>query len=189
MQANILWTGREYYSLENCVVQRTASGVEINSSIIGMYNHQLYKVEYIIKTNENWETKFCEIKTQAFNKREIFILHKDSNVNWKLNGNTAAHLKGCIDVDIPITPFTNTLPINRLKLNIGESKQIKVVYLDILNNEIKSVHQRYTRLSETKYRYENVPNDFEAEIIVDEAGLVVDYPGLFVRTHKVESNY
>ena len=33
-----------------------------------------------------------------------------------------------------------------------------------------------------EYKFENVPNDFEAIITVDEWGLVVNYPELFVRT-------
>jgi uncharacterized protein len=189
MQANVLWTGREYYSLENCLIQTFPNGAYVNSVIIGMYNHQIYRVEYSITTNEKWETKLCELKTQASDRRETITLQKLSNEEWTQNGKPAAQLSGCIDVDIPLTPFTNTLPINRLKLNNNESKLIKVAYLDILNNEIKAVRQMYTRVSATKYKYENVPNDFEAEITVDDLGIVIDYPELFVRTEKIESNY
>jgi uncharacterized protein len=51
------------------------------------------------------------------------------------------------------------------------------------------VQQKYTRLSPTNYKYENVPNDFESVIAVDDLGLVVEYPGLFKRAHITESNY
>jgi hypothetical protein len=63
-----------------------------------------------------------------------------------------------------------------------------VIYCDILKRQIKPVHQKYTCLSNTKYRYENVPNDFEVTIEVDESGLVVDYPSLFLRTTTLETN-
>lgn len=59
---------------------------------------------------------------------------------------------------------------------------IKVVYIDVLERQIKPLQQRYTKLSQAEYKYENVPNDFEAIITIDEAGFVVNYPGLFVRT-------
>ena len=189
MQVNIFWTGREYYSLENCIVNMSNSGSEINSVIIGMYNKNIYRVEYLIKTNENWETIFFELKTQLYDKREIFSCCSDGKGNWIKDGEPANEFNGCIDIDIPLTPFTNTLPINRNKLSVNESKQIKVIYLDILNEQFKPVQHKYTRLSQFRYKYENVPNDFEAVITIDELGFVIDYPELFVRTERRESNY
>ena len=58
MHLNILWTGRKYYSLENCLVNTTDSGTEIKSTIIGMHGGTIYHVEYQIITNGNWETIF-----------------------------------------------------------------------------------------------------------------------------------
>ena len=106
-----------------------------------------------------------------------------------MNGVKSELLKGCMDLDIPLTPFTNTLPIRRLKLSPGRSQEVKVIYCDLLKQEIKPVCQRYTCLSNSEYHYENVPNDFEATILVDEFGLVIDYPYLFVRTKALKSNY
>ncbi|HMF72577.1 MAG TPA: putative glycolipid-binding domain-containing protein, partial [Flavitalea sp.] len=82
-----------------------------------------------------------------------------------------------------------TLPVNRLKLHTNDERQIQVIYVDVLKRKIKQIRQKYTRLSNTVYLYENVPNDFEAKIEVDELGLVVDYPGLFVRTAILKTNY
>ena len=129
------------------------------------------------------------MKTQLADRREVISYHSDGKGNWTKNGNPVKEFEGCIDIDIPLTPFTNTLPINRIKLAVNKNQRIKVLFLDILNHQIKSVQQHYTRLSQAEYKYENVPNDFEATIIVDELGLVVDYPELFVRTNRQESNY
>jgi hypothetical protein len=47
---------------------------------------------------------------------------------------------------------------------------------------VSKVAQRYTCVEEQrKFLYENVPNDFQAELTIDTHGLVVDYPGLFRR--------
>ena len=82
-----------------------------------------------------------------------------------------------------------SLAIKRLKLRNGDEREITVIYLDLLAGHIVPVSQKYIRLSDSKYHYKNVPNDFEAEIEVDEFGLVANYPGLFVRTAKLESHY
>ena len=189
MQTNILWTGREYYSLENCLVNTFKTGSEINSTIIGKYDGKIYQVDYQIKTNQHWETVFFEIKSRHSSKVEYLRFESDGKGNWLADGRQANHFKGCIDIDIPLTPFTNTLPINRLKLAQDATQQIQVIYIDLLEHQIRRVRQQYTRLSDTTYHYENVPNDFEANITVDESGLVVDYPLLFVRTAILNTNY
>jgi uncharacterized protein len=189
MQTNLLWTGQGCNSLENCLLTTTKTGSEINSVIIGMSDSKIYRIEYRIKTNLNWETVFAEIKSQLEDTIVFLSFQSDGKGNWTTNGKPAEQFNGCIDVDISLTPFTNTLPINRLTLAENEQQQIMVVYFDLLEQQIKPVRQKYTRLSKNKYKYENVPNDYEAIIEVDELGLVVHYPGLFLRVGRRESNY
>src|SRR5690348_6636243 len=189
MQTNLLWTGREYYSLENCLVKMAPGGAETTSVIIGQYEEKIYRVEYRIKTNQNWETVFFEIISQHSNKLQSLQFEGDGKGNWISNGKKANQFKGCIDIDIPLAPFTNTLPIRRLKLTPNQAQEIQVIYCDLLEQKIKPVRQRYTCLSDTEYHYENVPNDFEATIRVDESRLVIDYPSLFVRTAALQSDY
>lgn len=189
MQTNLFWQGIEYQSLENCVVHTTDSGSEINAVIVGKYGEAIYSVTYKIVTNEHWETRHVTVQGQHSNIRDHLTLEHDGNGSWIMNGEKATQFDGCSDVDIPLTPFTNTLPINRLKLNHDESRVIQVVYIDVLARQIIPVKQKYTCRSGTRYHYENVPNDFEAIIEVDEQGFVVDYPALFVRAGKLLSNY
>jgi uncharacterized protein len=189
MQRNILWTGIEYHSMENNIITISDKGAEINSSIVGAYQNKIYKVEYRIETNRYWETTFFEIKYQFHDTVKSISFHSDGKGNWFEKGQPVEKFHGCIDIDIPLTPFTNTLPVNRLKLSEKEDKQIRVLYLDILEQQTKPLYQKYTRLSHNEYKYENVPNDFEATISVDELGLVVKYPELFERSFILESNY
>ena len=54
-----------------------------------------------------------------------------------------------------------------------------VVYIDIMENNIKMSRQRYTKLDRLKYKFENEDGTFTADINVDEEGFVTDYPELF----------
>jgi hypothetical protein len=189
MQVNLIWKATEYDSLENCIVTITASEVIVNSVIVGFKENVIFRIDYTIKTNSNWETLFCELITQFGNTRQVISFQGDGKGNWLTAGILAIDFKGCIDVDIPLTPLTNTLPINRLKLKEQEEENIKVIYLDIMESGIRPVTQKYKRLSGQKYNYQNVPNDFEANISVDEKAFVIDYPRLFRRLHKLESNF
>ena len=182
MQLNILWTGIAYHSLENCVLTHGDESIEVNSVIVGAHDEKIYRVDYAIKINHNWECIFFEVTTQLSNNKETINYHSDGRGNWTKNGVPLKEFKGCIDIDISLTPFTNSLPINRLQWELEKPQQIKVLFLDLMSQEISAVQQCYTKLSNTEFKFENVPNDFEAIITVDESGMVVNYPELFVRT-------
>ncbi len=89
-------------------------------------------------------------------------------------------------MDISTTPFTNTLPIRRLDLDPGESQEIRVAYVDVPGMAVRPERQRYACLERHTgggvYRYESLDgNRFTADLTVDADGLVLDYPGLFLR--------
>ncbi|HYF70902.1 MAG TPA: putative glycolipid-binding domain-containing protein [Ohtaekwangia sp.] len=146
MQTNILWTGIEYYSLENCIIDLSENKVGVDSAIIGLYNEKIYRVAYTIKLNNLWQVNYCIIKTQ-FDNRIKTIKFLSNQDKWSLDGKYFPEFDGCTDVDIPLTPFTNSLPINRLKLSEGEAKEIDVIYIDLLEDNIKRVKQKYSRVS------------------------------------------
>ncbi|WP_207512974.1 putative glycolipid-binding domain-containing protein [Longitalea luteola] len=189
MQTNILWAGREYHSLENCLIDTGETGSEITATIVGSYQGKIYQVTYHIKTNDHWETRFVAITSRHSNETQTIRLEGDGKGNWTLDGKEAAQFNGCIDIDISLTPFTNTLPIRRLRLHQHQEEDIQVIYCDLMERRILPVRQRYRRLSATEYRYQNIPNDFEADIVVDESGFVVDYPTLFVRSAAIKTAY
>ncbi|HYD21626.1 MAG TPA: putative glycolipid-binding domain-containing protein [Flavipsychrobacter sp.] len=176
MQQAILWKGIEYHSLEHCRIGITSEGTEVQSSIIGEYGESVYLVTYRLEIDSNWLTRLLEIESHIDGRSQRINLQSDGNGNWILNGQQEQNLHGCIDVDIPLTPLTNTLPIRRLRLNNGKQQQIKVVYCDLLENTITPACQKYTRISASEYHYQNVPNDFETTIWVDDSALVIEYP-------------
>lgn len=108
-------------------------------------------------------------------------LRADGAGHWKsVAGAPLAELAGCIDVDIAATPFTNTLPIRRLHLSLGQAANINVAYITVPELRVTPVAQRYTCLNVTPdgglYRYENLTRYYRADLPVDEDGLVLDYP-------------
>ncbi len=90
-------------------------------------------------------------------------------------------LAGCVDVDLGISPSTNTLPIRRLNLAIGESRELTAAWVRFPELTVESLAQRYTRLAERRYRYESIVSGFTAELEVDDLGLVIDYEGIWRR--------
>lgn len=138
---------------------------------MGAHQGNEYKVDYAVIAKPNWEMVSCRLESWLGTSVDIQTIQHDGEGNWTNNGTP-------IDA-----PFTNSLPINRLRLQLSEVRQIKVLYFDVLQRTIRSAVQQYTKLSDYEYRYENVPNDFSAVITVDQWGIVKKYAGLFMRLH------
>jgi len=88
---------------------------------------------------------------------------------------------GCLDVDLAFTPATNFLPLRRLGLAVGESREMTAAWVRFPDLSVEPLAQRYTRLDEHRVRYESRGGAFTAELEVDELGLVVRYPPLWER--------
>lgn len=90
-------------------------------------------------------------------------LSRDQDGIWKdAAGTHIASLRGCRDIDLSVSPFTNTLPIRRLDLAIGQSADITVAFIELPTLRIRPEHQRYLLLQRqgdtSIYRFEHVAN-------------------------------
>jgi len=140
---------------------------------------ELIRVTYIVRCSPEWETRAAMVnETRQEGERSIELL-VDDDKRWWMDGRPMAGLDGSIDVDLGVTPSTNTLPIRRLGLEIGASAEILAAWIRFPELEVVPAKQRYTRLSDRRYLYQS--NTFEAELDVDELGLVMTYPGIWER--------
>ncbi len=176
----IIWKGILYHSLEYFKLISRENGSEATSTIIGIYQDKLYKVDYRVQINDEWEVFQFEVDYEV-NEVLRKISGERTDSEWKVNGSVDAAYNGFRFIDISLTPFTNTLPIRNSKLHLGQERVIDVLYIDILGGEILPLKQRYRKDGDGMYNFQNVPNDFEATISVDEFGLVIYYPLLFER--------
>jgi hypothetical protein len=140
-----------------------------------------FAVHYRIECDPAWRVRRAEVKIAGNERRLLFV--SDGEGRWTgENGAPLADLDGSVDIDLLVTPFTNTLPIRRLDLKAGDSVDIDPVYVSFPGLAVFADPQRYTCLEYgRRYRYESRDSDFVREITTDENGLVVDYPGLFRR--------
>jgi hypothetical protein len=172
------WSGR---SIEHLVLKEVADQIVADAAIVGTVDNQLFAARYVVLCDAYWRVKRVEITEVG--SESIAELASDGVGNWvDKSGAIQRQLEKAIDIDISITPFTNTLPIRRLNLHRGQSQEIVVVYIRLPNISVTTDRQRYTCLDPgRRYRYESVDTDFVREIEVDAHGLVTDYPGLFRR--------
>jgi len=183
----IIWKGILYNSLEYFTLMKSGDGFEATSKIIGTYEDKMYAVDYGILIDSDWKLLQFEVEYEVNNIRGK-IAGERVDMAWKLNGAIDPRYSGIGFIDISLTPFTNTLPIRSLNLDVGQEREIDVIYIDILERHILPLKQRYRKEGDGRFRYQNVPNDFEATISVDEVGLVIFYPLLFERQQSLPSS-
>lgn len=174
----LLWRGLINKSWEHCKIDTVESGYKIASEIVGNHDNNTYTVNYLISTDDQWNVQDFEISCEMEGQRKQ-VYGKKNGSNWLINGQVVATFEDFKYIDIAITPLTNTLPIKGLALHVDESQIIDVIYIDILNDEIKPFKQKYTKLSKERYHYENMETDFASSILIDRNGMVKTYPGLF----------
>ncbi|HUA32826.1 MAG TPA: putative glycolipid-binding domain-containing protein [Candidatus Binataceae bacterium] len=170
------WSGK---GLEHSVLTQSANRIVAESVVIGTAEAKPFALRYRIVADRWWRVR--ELDADLIGGRSL-KLRSDGRGHWSgQSGRALPKLAGAIDIDISATPFTNTLPIRRLKMNTGDAQEILAVYIQVPALTVITDRQRYTRLDATHYRYDSVDSDFTRKIEIDSAGLVVKYPDLFRR--------
>ena len=190
MKLEVLWrqlvgTGAEH------LVLTLGNDIHADGLAVGEIDGTAYRIHYEMRCEAAWDVRRVQISDLLTS--EIFVLKRDEADRWTdLEGASLPKLDGCTEVDIMVTPFTNTLPIRRLKLKRGESREISVAYIGLPGLQLSRMEQRYTCLSHDEnggsYRYESLESGFAAELKVDTDGLVVDYPNIFEMDAKRRLN-
>lgn len=180
------WSRWDGPGLEHLRLRVREGGIEADGVVVGEEGGTCFRVRYVIRCDQHWRTR--ELILDPLDGSDPLHLSSDGEGDWRDASESALpELRGCIDVDLSVTPFTNTLPIRRLDLREGESSDIAVVYVNVPVMELGTSRQTYTCLERGPgsglYRYEDrgIFQGFTADLPVDENGLVLDYPGIFRR--------
>ena len=141
---------------------------------------QAYAVAYEITLDDRWRTREVRVSSDTVAGSRGTVLLSDGDGRWTLDGLPAPHLDGLVDVDLEASACTNTLPVHRLALPVGEDTVASAVYVQALDLTVRRLDQTYRRLNDHRFDYSS-EGGFHAVLIYDASGLVVDYPGLAVR--------
>jgi uncharacterized protein len=99
-------------------------------------------------------------------------------------GHVEHQIAGCVDIHLAVGPFCHTLPIRRLGLGVvGEEVRVRVALADPLDGSIRPARRSYTLLRKLEtghlFSCRDLDDGANAELLVDEFGLVQDQAGRF----------
>lgn len=141
----ILWQGLIGPSMERFVVARTEMGCQLAGLILRAHQDSPYVVSLVV----------------------------DGAGHWSRDGEQLQAFDNCVDVDLEWSPSTNTLPIRRLGLALGESRAVTAAWVRFPSLEVQHLEQSYERVDERRYRYRC--GRFTADLAVDDDGMVRQY--------------
>lgn len=172
------WSGPGH---EHLVLRDVPRGLTAHSSVQGVTDSgRPFSLRYSLRTDSACRVREVELALLGGDAR--LALRSDGAGRWTdEKGRALPALDDCIDVDISVTPFTNTLPIRRLGLAPDSSDDVTVVYFSVPEFTVRRSRQRYTCLGPERYLFESLETGYRAELRVDAHGLVLEYSGLFRR--------
>jgi uncharacterized protein len=168
---SVLWRrldrdGHEFCSLE---------GTRLRGVAVIEHEGAPCRLGYEVECDTTWRTRWTQVRGLVGEQAINVAITADEHGVWRLDGEEIDTVAGCIDVDLNFSPSTNTLPIRRLRLAVGEEAEVRAAWLRFPSFELEAIVQRYRRLDERTYQYES--GSFSAEVRVNEAGLVTAYEG------------
>jgi uncharacterized protein len=131
-------------------------------------------IDYELTIDRDWMPRSSRVTVTLPTQVRRIELRSDRIGHWEVNGSAAPHLDGCGDVDLGWTPATNTVPIRRLDLEIGDTATIVASWVRFPELDVIANEQQYTRLAPDRWRYRS--GDYDFELVTDAAsGMVLAY--------------
>ncbi len=165
-----------------------AKGVA-DSVVLGFdEKHGPFRLTYRLTWDASWRLSNAELAVATGQSSRSLSLRTDGQGHWGYgDGRAIDELDGCVDVDIWPTPFTNSFPIRRETIPVGERRTFRMAWIAAPELTVHAQPQAYTRLADRLYLFENLDGSgFSAVLPVDEDAIVVDYPNLFRRVSDRE---
>jgi uncharacterized protein len=181
--ATAMWRRLDLHGLEHFRLRYETAGPRLAGTVLvaDQDGSGPLRLDYDIGCDTTWATRSAGITLMRGAATRRMSLAADAKGRWRIDGEEAEALRGCVDIDVSLTPSTNTLVIRRLALAVGESRDVTTAWVRLPQLVVEPLPQRYTRLAERRYRYESRGGSFVAELEVDDDGLVVSYPPLWER--------
>jgi hypothetical protein len=183
-----IWRRTNGVGLERFELLRTTNDWVLRGTIITLAEHKPAAAIYEVLCDDSWHTKRADISLRDGTGERCLRITAAGGGEWHENGKGNEAIRGCVDVDLEWSPATNTIPVRRLRLPVGQkSGVVTAAWVRFPDLTLQPLRQEYERTSERRFRYSSGGGAFVAEIVVDSEGLVLDYEGFWQRVAETHA--
>ena len=174
-QQSVLWRRLDAAGTESFLLSRDDAGWHLEGNVVALLDREPAHIRYRVVCDPSWRALSAQVsQDRAGVQRELHLTVRDDG-RWWVEGEEDARLRQCTDIDLEISPSTNTIPIRRLNLAVGQQSEVTAAWVRFPALTVEPLPQRYTRTGANRYRY--VSRDFATDLEVDDLGLVTTYVG------------
>ncbi len=144
-----------------------------------------FRIDHRWRLDPDWHA--LSVTVERWNSQGHGLLQLErAGTGWRVDGVLRSDLEGAEEPDLSITPFCNTFPIRRTPHGAGESLTLDTAFIDGPALTVARSRQRYDRQGPRRVRYVDLGLSlgFEADLVVDDNGLVLRYEHLFERVTR-----
>ena len=180
-ESRIRWRRLDNPGREEACIERTVTGWRLTGELDIEEPGLGARLRYAIECDPEWRTRSALVEGEAGGTPIRFALAADGAGQWTREGAPLSDLSGALDIDLGFTPATNTLPIRRLALAVGDSAPVRSAWLRFPELRLEPLEQTYTREAERRFRYRALVDGepFIARLDIDRFGRIVRYEGLW----------
>jgi uncharacterized protein len=177
----VAWRRLDVVGLELLTLWIGEDSVRAESTVLCMEDGGFH-LDHTWELTRDWRARTLRVERQRAGERRTLLLERDG-AGWRVDGKHRPDLDGADEPDLSVTPFCNTLAIRRVPAAAGASVTLDVAYVNGQNLTVTRSRQRYDRVGPARLRYVDLglSAGFEAELHVDELGLIEHYEHLFER--------
>jgi len=181
-ESHVAWAWTDRPGLETLRLVRNAAGTRAEGSVLVVLDGVPTSASYTVEHDATWRFRRARIETDRSGARRAIDIRRDESRQWTIDGVPHPDLDGCDDLDLSVTPYTNTPALAAQPLTPGASRRLRVAWVLVPSLDVRAVDQEYRRLRPrgpdvgvTRYRYHNLDSGFAGELVLGADGLVVEY--------------
>src|SRR5690242_10296392 len=129
--ASILWRRLDAPGHDACRLRQTDGGWQLEGMAAFAHEGAPACLAYSVGCDREWRTQEGEVRGWAAGRQLNHRIERTADGIWKLNGEPARGVDGCVDLDLSFTPATNLLQLRRAALAVGGAAEIPAAWLDI----------------------------------------------------------
>lgn len=116
MLKSLIWANRERTSLEHFRLSSSDGTYILEGTVIMLLEQMPTKISYKIECDTGWGTTSLHLLQERAGENSHLDLGVNKERVWSCNGSMLDFATGLFDVDLEISPATNTIPIRRMNL-------------------------------------------------------------------------
>ena len=181
----LFWRRTDVPGLERLALTVSGDGILAESTIVCLEDGG-FRLDHRWQLTPDWRARSLQVERWGGGDFHQRLLLERSGDGWLVDGAPRPDLVGAEEPDLSVTPFCNTFPIRRTAVAAGSSLTLDTCYIDAAAMTVERSRQRYERLGPNRLRYVDlgVAAGFEAELEVDDEGLLLRYEHLFERVES-----